>query len=318
MKLVNTYIFYIIGFLAFGCGDLCAQTLTVNVDRHKIMIGEKILLTIKAEDVNPNANIIQWINLPDTINHFEVVERGKIDTIKVDGIVNYQQQINITSFDSGRWEIPPLNIKLNAANAPVLSTTPIPIEVLPVDVSHLKDYHDIKEIVEVQDENLRLIIILLIIVTILSIIILIWLIRKKRQGVITAPEPDGTLPPLQWALAELNKLKNEDLPSKGLIKQYYQRMTDISRQYFSRQLNHSVLHKTTDEWMFSLQDIPVEHNIKTSFFQFIRLADTVKFAKYLPPPVENEHSLEAAANMFNSVAALQFAGPSQVHQYSQR
>jgi hypothetical protein len=59
--------------------------------------------------------------------------------------------------------------------------------------------------------------------------------------------------------------------------------------------------------MFSLQDMPVDNQTKTAFFQFIRLADTVKFAKYLPPAEEHEHSLSTAANMFKMVADLKFA-----------
>jgi hypothetical protein len=179
--------------------------------------------------------------------------------------------------------------------------------VLPVDVSQLKDYHDIKEIVEVKDEKSKLIIILLIIVTLIAFALVIWLTRRKRKIIIETLHHEGNLEPLDWALTELNKLREESLPSKGLVKQFYQRMTDISRQYFYRQLRHSAIHQTSDEWMFSLQDMPVDNQTKTSFFQFIRLADTVKFAKYLPPAEEHEHSLHTAANMFKSVADLRFA-----------
>ncbi|HEX8332771.1 MAG TPA: hypothetical protein VF622_09110 [Segetibacter sp.] len=307
MKLAKTYIFLLLILIAtLGNEHAFSQTISAQVDREKIMIGEKILLTVKVEDVKPQSGIIQWIDLPDTINHFEVIERGKIDTIKVDGIINYQQVINITSFDSGRWEIPSLSVQVSSATSP-LSTSPITIDVIPVDVSQLKDYHDIKEIVEVKDEKSKLIIILLIIVTLIALALVIWLSRRKRNAIIEAPQPQGSLEPLDWALAELNKLQQENLPSKGLVKQFYQRMTDISRQYFYRQLKHSALHQTSDEWMFSLQDMPVDNQTKTSFFQFIRLADTVKFAKYLPPAEEHDHSLNTAANMFKSVADLRFA-----------
>ena len=110
-------------------------------------------------------------------------------------------------------------------------------------------------------------------------------------------------------MQELDKLQHEDLPAKGLVKQFYQRMTDISRQYFYRQLKHSAIHQTTDEWIFSLQDLPLDNQMKTAFFQFIRLADTVKFAKYLPPSEEHENSLQTAAGMFKNIAALRFAEP---------
>jgi hypothetical protein len=307
VKLLKIYTSLLIAFVVVICNaDSSAQTISAQVDREKIMIGEKILLTLKVEDVKPQHNIVSWVDLPDTINHIEVVERGKIDTIKVDGVVNYQQVIHITSFDSGRWELPSINVQLSVAN-PQLSTSPITIDVLPVDVSQLKDYHDIKEIVEVKDEKSKLIIILLIIITLIALAFVVWLIRRKRKVRLEVPQEEGNLQPLEWAMTELNKLQQENLPSKGLVKAFYQRMTDISRQYFYRQLRHSAIHQTSDEWMFSLQDMPVDNQTKTSFFQFIRLADTVKFAKYLPPAEEHEQSLSTAANMFKSVADLKFA-----------
>jgi len=306
VKFSKTYFLFLVILIgSFGVSNSFAQTFSAQVDREKIMIGEKILLTIKVEDVKPNA-ISQWVSFPDTINHFEVVERGKIDTIKVDGIINYQQVINITSFDSGRWEIPSINLQFGSS---VLSSKPITIDVLSVDVSQLKDYHDIKEIVEVKDEKSKLIIIILIIITLIALAIVVWILRKKRTAITQTIEPTDNRLPLDWALSELNKLQQEDLPSQGLVKQFYQRMTDISRQYFYRQLKHSAIHQTTDEWMFSLQELPVDTNIKTTFFQFIRLADTVKFAKYLPPLQEHDNSLHAAANMFKSVAAWKAQTP---------
>lgn len=300
MKSTKSYYAIGVTLLAFlASSTSSAQTISAGVDREKIRIGEKILLTIKVEDVKPNS-INSWLNFPDTVNHFEVVERGKIDTIKVDGTVNYQQIINITSFDSGRWQIPALSLPV--ANGTVLKTNSIEIDILPVDVSHLKDYNDVKEIVEVEGENSKLLIILLIIATLIALAIVIWLTRNKKK-LVQAPKVVDNRLPLEWAIAELNKLRDENLPSQGLVKQFYQRFTDISRQYFYRQLNHSAIHQTTDEWMLALQDLPIDNQAKTPFFQSIRLADTVKFAKYLPPQNEHENSLLSAVEIFKSVAA---------------
>ena len=301
MKAIKASIFLTLILSLFGWAELFSQTISSSVDRNKILIGEKIILTIKVEDAKPQNAIAQWINLPDTINHFEVVDRGKIDTISVDGIINYQQIINITSFDSGQWQIPALDVQL-ASVSQTLSTSPIIIDVLPVDVSQLKDYHDVKEILEVQDESSRLIIIILIIVTLLAIAIVIWLLRRKKKQTTTSSHPIDNRQPLEWALAEINKLQLENLPNQGLVKQFYQRLTDISRQYFYRQLRQSAIHQTTEEWMLTLQDMQVDNETKTAFFQFLRLADIVKFAKYIPPADEHDNSINAATNMMKRVA----------------
>ena len=69
------------------------------------------------------------------------------------------------------------------------------------------------------------------------------------------------------------------------------------------QLHHKSLQQTTDEWMVNLHALPVNQDTKTSFLQLLRLADTVKFAKYQPPAFENEQSIPVALQMVERVAA---------------
>lgn len=64
------------------------------------------------------------------------------------------------------------------------------------------------------------------------------------------------------------------------------------------------LQQTTDEWMVTLQPLPIDNETKTSFFQVLRLADTVKFARYLPHSRDNETSVEVIKNMLQKVSLL--------------
>ena len=277
-----------------------SQSISATSDRDKILLGEQIKVLLKSDNLN---GITNWFAFPDTINHLEVVERSKIDTIEIAGTQNYQQTITITSFDSGQWQIP--SLQLVAANNVKYTTLPITIEVIPVDVSQMQDYHDIKEIVEVEQKNSRLIIIIIAAITLISIGLIYWLMKKKKAVVVQAPKLTGNLSPVQWALQELDKLQAENLPAKNAVKQHYQQLTNIARQYFYLQLNHQSLHQTTAEWMLDLQAISVRQDAKTSFLQLLRLADTVKFAKYLPPAEENDQSIITARQMVEQVAAWQ-------------
>jgi hypothetical protein len=56
--------------------------------------------------------------------------------------------------------------------------------------------------------------------------------------------------------------------------------------------------------MMTLQPLSVDSETKTSFFQVLRLADTVKFAKYLPHARDNETSVEVIKNMLQKVSLL--------------
>jgi hypothetical protein len=276
-----------------------SQSISAVADREKILIGEQIKLLLKTDNVN---GITNWFAFPDTVNHMEVVERSKIDTIEIAGTQNYQQTITITSFDSGQWQIPALEI---SAASKTFTTQPITIEVIPVDVSQLQEYHDIKEIVEVEQKSSTLIIIIIAAITLVSLALVYWFMQRKKPVTAKAPVIKGNLSPLEWAMQELDKLRSENLPSQNAVKQHYQKLTNIARQFFVLQLQHKSLHQTTDEWMLNLQPIPVRQDAKTSFLQLLRLADTVKFAKYLPPAEENERSIEVTRQMVEQVATWQ-------------
>ncbi len=299
MKHYTTYKFLIFGLISFCSARVSfGQAVTATVDRDKILIGEQINLLLKTDNIQ---SITQWFNLPDTINHLEVVNRSKIDTIDIAGNTIYQQNIAITSFDSGHWQLPALT--LVGGNNVNYTTPPIELDVLPVDVSELQDYHDIKDIVEVEEQSSYLIIILIALITLISLVAIIILMRKKRAVAVKVPTLTGNLSPLEWARQELNKLKAENHFGQNRVKQHYQQLTNITRQFFHLQLRHKSLQQTTDEWMVNLHSLPVNQDIKTSFLQLLRLADTVKFAKYQPPAFENEQSIPVALQMIESVAA---------------
>lgn len=294
-KLYIGFIFLLV--LSSVTSKLFSQAVKAGVDRDKIFIGEQIRLKLAVEGARAP---MTWFNFPDSLNHFEIIGRGKIDTVLNGSTTNYYQIITITSFDSGRWEFPSLFL-------PGLSqpTPPIAIDVLPVDVSKMEDYNDIKDILEAKQENDWTIIGIIAAITLLSLVMLYLLFRKKRKVIVESGPVKGSLSPLDWAMAELNKLKGQTLSTPAEVKKYYSQLTEISRTFFYRQLQHQSLQQTTDEWMITLQPLSVDNQTKTSFYQVLRLADTVKFAKYLPHSRDNDTSLEVIKNMLQKVSLLE-------------
>jgi hypothetical protein len=294
-KLHIVYLLFILASLFIE--TVHAQNVLAGVDRNKIVIGEQIKLVVAVENAN---SIRGWFNLPDSANHIEVVERKEIDTINIGNIVNYRQEIIITSFDSGRWQIPPITIE-GAAR----STQPITIDVLPVDVSHMQDYHDVKDIEQVELRTPWYIYAALIIVLLASVAIIYWLYKKKKTQVVAPPVIKGSQTPFQWALQELSQLQEQQLYLHKQVKQHYSRITDIARSFFYMQLQHPSLHSTTDEWMVHLQSVPADQQLKTSFLQMLRLAETVKFAKYVPPHEDSEVAITTTRDFIKNVAAAE-------------
>lgn len=290
---------YIVSFLfivLFGAVTVVSgQKISAFADRERIYIGEQIHLTLTAQGAKPGMG---WFNIPDSVNHIEVVEKGKIDTAYQGNTVTYQQVIKLTSFDSGRWVFPALTVAgVNQV------TLPVTIDVLPVDVSQLQDYNEIKEIEEVEVGNNRWITIVISIVTLIALVLLYFLLRKRKPLPVTLPSASGSQTPLEWAMAELNKLPQQPAGTTE-TKNFYSSLSFISRTFFHMQLQQNAMEATTDEWMVQLQELPVNNEIKTTFFQFLRLADAVKFAKYLPPSTEHTISIEAIKQMLNKSALL--------------
>ena len=284
----------ILTMLTYFSFDANAQRIKAEVDRNRIFIGEEVLLKLTMDQASPGSS---WIRVPDSVNHFEVIGRRKIDTITVGSTKTYQQVISITSFDSGRWQIP-------GFAAPGLNqiTIPITIDVVPVDVSHMQDYNEIKEIEEVPAGTSLFIIGLIATITLLSIAAIYYLFSRKKKTFVSPAVGAGKMTPLEWAFSEINKLQGKELLAPVEVKKYYSELHEISRKFFEMQLKQKSLQKTTDEWMINLKEIPVENSVRTSFFQFLRLADTVKFAKYLPPSFEHTSSVSAIKEMLQRVA----------------
>jgi hypothetical protein len=288
--------FFILLVLSSVTSQLFSQTAKAGVDKNKIFIGEQIRLKLAVEGGRAG---LKWFSFPDSLNHFEVVKRSKIDTFLNGSTTNYSQIITITSFDSGRWQFPSLFLP-----GLIQPTPPIAIDVMPVDVSKMQDYNDIKDIEELKQENDWMIVGIIAAITLLSIAVITWLFIKKKKVVVERRPSKGSLTPLEWALAELNKLTSQSLNTPLEVKRYYSGLADISRTFFYRQLQQHALQQTTDEWMVALQPLSVDSETKTSFFQVLRLADTVKFAKYLPHSRDNETSVEVIKNMLQKVSLL--------------
>ncbi len=273
-----------------------AQQLKAGVDRNRIFIGEQIKLKLAVEGGKAG---IKWFSLPDSLNHFEIVKKDKIDTVLNGRVTNYYQLITITSFDSGRWQFPSLFLP-----GIVQPTPPITIDVFPVDVSKMQDYNDIKNIVEVEQQNDWTIVAIIAAITLISIGIIWWLIVKKKKVKFERKPLQPAPTPIEWALLELNKLKAQRLDTPADLKKYYSGLTDIGRAFCNRQLHLNSMQQTTDEWMVSLQRLEVDNESKTSFFQVLRLADTVKFARFSPHPRDNETSVEIVKNMLQKISLL--------------
>ncbi len=250
-----------------------------GVDRNKILIGEPIQLTLEVDI--PENQPIRFFSI-DSIPHFEFLQKTKIDTSNTKKGTKLIRVIPITSFDSGHWLIPSYKLTDNIAT----DTIPIDVGFTPFDPS--QDYHDIKDIIEVNPVKEKQSWWLYIAGGgLLLLILLIYLLLKKKRPPLSGPPV--IIDPYEEAMKQLERLQKE----KPEVKQYYSQLTDIFRLYVSRRKGVLSLQKTTDDLLLQLKNINLGKEQHGQLSQALRLSDFVKFAKYQPDKNDDASVLKA-------------------------
>jgi hypothetical protein len=278
-------------FLLFASLVSFSQTVTVKatIDRNKILIGEPIRLRLEASV--PTGTEVSWFPL-DSISHFELVEKGKIDTAATIDGKTYQQTIVVTSFDSGRWVLP--SLPLQSGNKSYL-TDSLPVSVAYSNFDPQQDYHDIKDILDVPNPNTGYINWVLIGLVLVSVIAIVYFLRKKAA---VAPQQQpvakkiSKLDPLQEALQSLEELSKQGVDAAGGAKAFHTRLNDIFRWYLYRRAGMPTMEKTSGELMVQLRQLNMDNGTFTQLAQGLRMGDAVKFAKYQPAAAENQETVD--------------------------
>lgn len=271
-----------------------AQKVTATADRDKIVLGEQIVVTLKVENVGKAQSIAQWFEYGKT-THSEVVNKSKIDTVNFDNTTTYIQKWNITSFDSGHWTLPIQSIKIQdngSVHEIPFSSDSLQLDVLTVDVSKMKDYHDIKDVIGVNYKDYTWVIIGLVAIVLVTLLFFLirYIIRKRKQKKANQPKSVIKGAPIEWAQKEIQKLQGEN-PANML---FYTRLDNIIRTYLDEVKGWSTLHATTDEAMVKIKGTVPDAETVTTFFQTWRMMDFVKFAKYKPEESLKKSSADTA------------------------
>ena len=158
-------------FLSLHCAGR-AQTLTLAADKQKIVIGEQFHLQLVGSFAKP-ATV--WPTV-DSLAHLEILEKGKVDTVRSGGSWTISQTFLVTSWDSGQWLIPAIALGK-------FKTRPLKIDVAfspsPFDVN--QPYHDVREIIDVKKPpESRWYWYLLFVVILVALLLLIFPPKRKK------------------------------------------------------------------------------------------------------------------------------------------
>ncbi len=285
----HTTIFFL--SVAF-CVSVSAQnkiTVSASADKNKILIGEQIQLSLKANF--PTKEPVRFFS-PDTIPHFEILHRNKIDTIDNNGAIELEQTLVLTSFDSGRFIIPALPLDVNGD----IYTDSIPVEVSFSPFDTAQAYHDIKDIIDEEDMPAKnkypWYYFIFPAVVILGLIIYFATRKKKPVPAVQKSKEDAYI----TAQKNLQALQNEKE-----VKIFYTKLVDTFREYIASRKNIESQKQTTDDLVIQLRSLQLSQTDYNALAQALRTSDFVKFAKYQASSADQQESFSIIKNIIDQV-----------------
>lgn len=282
----------------FAQGDARA---TARLDVRQIQVGDRAKLFLEVHH-NPATSKVQWPTIADSLNKLEVVEKGKIDTIKNGAEEIFRQKLLITGFDSGVFRVPAYEFAVvpTSGNPYVVRTDSMELLVQTVPVDTTKAFKPIKNIIFVTPSWLDYIwYIVGGIIAVVLIIVAVVLYMKHRQK--KPPAPKAPPIPLQdQVLRKLDELDAKQLWQKDQIKQYYIELTEIVRGYIEERFKTHAMELTTDELLFKAQVHKELQQYVSVLSVILQTADLAKFAKWQPLPQEHIDAMENARKFVDS------------------
>ena len=284
------YIFLsaIISCLSLPC---IAQSISTTIDRKEILIGEpihyRLLFTFPSNDYKVEFNV------PDSFPHFEMMAKNKFDSA-AQGKYFVVQDMQLTSWDSGSWQIPQLPVKIRKGTGVFnLTADAIPIEVkyAQEDSTGLRDIKPVRTVFYVDRTWIYI-----AIATVIGLVLLFFLIRYLRKRPKKTRETKYKLTPFEEAMKALDQLKNEKADTQAEAKLFYTTLGDIFKQYYSRKRTRDFSTLTTTELMLALARNDTPEDVISFISEALNTGDATKFARYLPPAYENDKCREFVSN----------------------
>lgn len=287
-KIAVVFVFCFSSFVTI----LAQPTVKSTVDKKDILIGQQIKLQVVA-DIPGGDFFIKWVEMPDSLLHFELVEKTTIDSVfKNQKLAKLSQTFTFTSFDSGKWILPAFEIHFNPSSGGesfnfLTDTFSIDVSYRADSTTVLKDIKDIREAGSFSQLQFWLAVITGLIAVGLLAWLIYGLIRRNKKKNVAAQK---SLSAYQFAIMELDRLKQFDLTEATAVKTFHTKLTEILKSYLSSIHGEYFISSTTPEVLILLKQKSMDKIMIAKTAEALRLSDAAKFAKYVPLQEENEQS----------------------------
>jgi hypothetical protein len=137
----------------------------------------------------------------------------------------------------------------------------------------------------------------------LAAVLVMLLLRRRRRNEAPAAERVPEIAPDLQALAALEALAREGLPTRGELRPFYIRLTAIAKRYLERRLGAPVLEMTSAETLAFLRGHPHGGELLPVVRDLAEAADRVKFARGEGLAAEAERHIAAVRALVPALEA---------------
>ena len=273
LRILKIFIFLIVATAAAGQ----PVRLSAKVSQQSILIGEPLQLTLQAQ--LPSNRTVDWFQL-DSFPHFEILYRSAIDTQRAGNTMILVQNIKITSWDSGRWNVPSLSLPRSNR------TQPIPVLVGYSPMAPDQKYNEIKDVLDVPSGGRTTWYWYLIGAGLLLLLFFILFPGKKKKG---EEKPAGETA-YRDALKNLDALEKRAESSDA--KTFYTELILVFRNYLALRKGFYSLSKTTSDISGQLPSWGIGGDRAAQLSDALQLSDGVKFARFEAAAADRRASLK--------------------------
>lgn len=280
-------IFLYILITLFSVSLSIAQKLTATIDSSYIELGRQTTIHLVLTQSKDKNYVFQHEDL-DSLETIEIVDILPPDTVPEGMYLKINQDVIITSFDSGSHIIPALKF-VDDLSTETLSSNELELEVkVFTDDNNTTSLYDIKDIRELPFNWILLIKWLAILTLVIGIC---WLLGKygkilykkyfTKEEVQMPEEYIEILEPHEIALRALERIKNERKyrEAEEGVKIYYTELTDVLRTYFCERFNISAHEMTSGQILQAIKNNEESSLVTNELKIILDKADLAKFAK---------------------------------------
>jgi len=287
---------------ALGLDQESLISIESKVNKATITIGDRVIYTLT---IKSDSRIkLDPVPLGSNLGAFEIKDYKSYPTEKdKEGKVINRSEYNITTFTTGEYVVPPIEITYADpdGNKKSISSERIFITVKSVGASEaeMEDIKGLKPPIDVRGDSR---VFYLIGLFLLVAGIFAWFYLRSKAKALKIPEVPEELTKPAWevAVSELQRLKNSGLLEKKLVKQYYINLSEIIRKYIQRRFQIVALDRTTQEIKQELKSIKIDRGIIELIHNFLEDCDLVKFAKFIPSNEKIDESWQQGADIVES------------------